>query len=704
VLNLAPKQRAVLLPAAPLLGAVVLVIVLHLTSLLVGVGVGIWIAVALAAAALVAAVVRNRSWRFVPARSLLAAGMVLAVGAIGAVIALLPSFIADSALAIQPSANNDAFYYVSVARWVLDNPITQSPLIGSGPLSGADSPAYGPALESLRLGLRVGQELVNAGVSSLMGLPPVATMSPMLGLYVLLIPGGAWVLGAAFRLPAVARLILGGMLVTSFSLINQTLNQNSDSILGIALLPLVLGLCALVLFRQSDQKPAAPVWLAAISLAALVGTYTEFVPFLFATLGFLAVVGPLATLKTRVLRALGVLALSVVLGPVIWFRAVQGLVLAATLSGRQASDGPSPTEAAWLFTGPYQALLRGYEPAMNGLPTAIAVIGLFAAIVVGVVLALLRSRTRGIAIGGAIAASAGAVVIVSRGDEYISGRAIDMVTPLLIIVAVLGWAGLGRWTIAIPRRPLAVGLTAVVVIGGLAGVAVGARVASTSSILHAQDDRIVTDDFAEAGEWIADLGDPEGADVAVAVGTQYDQLWISDALATMPDVSYINLRGDLGYRSAAITSYWDAEPNRYVLVGPGAYATYSADAVLEQNARFTLLDLSRDATVAVPAVDTANWFWVLDQEGGISSLAAARVQVLTSRDDLAGVSLTLTGISAGDTVEFGDEGESLASAVATDGDLALPLGEVPVVNGLADVYVRPLGETGTFTLSGVSGG
>ena len=701
VLNLSLKQRTMLLPAVPVIGAVVLVVVLHLTSLVVGVRIGIWIVAALAFAALVVAIVRNRSWRFVPAGALVAAVLVLAVGAIGAVLTLLPSWLAHTALAIQPTANNDAFYYVSVARWMLDNPLTQAPVIATGPLSGTDSPAYGPALESLRLGLRVGQELVNAGVSTIMGSQPVATISPMLGLYVLLIPGGAWVLGAAFRLPLAARLLLGALLVTSYSLINQTLNQNADSVLGIALLPLAIGLCALVLFRRPDQERAVPVWLAAIALGALVGTYTEYVPFVFAVLGFIAVIGPVATLKTRVLRALVILGLSLVLAPVIWFRAIQGLLLAATLSGTQAATTPNAADVGWLFVGPYQSVLRGEIPAMSGFVTLALVTGLLTATVLGVVLGFASTRTRGFALG-ALVAAAGAIYIAYRGNTYISGRAIDMVTPLLIIAAVFGWSNVGRWTMVIPKRAIAIGLTGVLVLVGVGGVAIGARVAGNSSVLYAADDRIVTADFAEASGWIADLRDPQGVDVAVAVATQFDQLWISDGLATMPDVSYINLRGDLGYRSAGFVSYWDGEPNRYVLVGPGAFATYSAEAVIGQNSRFTLLDLTKEATVVVPVVDSGNWFWGADASGAISSLGNARVQVLTSRPDLVGVSLKITGMGPETAVLFGEEDTALSSVVATDGTVEVPLDNLTVDDGLADVMIRPAGTPGAFVLAGVN--
>jgi hypothetical protein len=711
VLNLPSKQRAVLLPAVPVIGAVVLVALLHLTSLALAVKAGIWVALTLAAAALVAAAVRNRSWRFVPARSVAAFAAVLVVGAVGAAITLVPSMLAQTASVVQPTASNDAFYYVSVANWVMENPLTRLPEIGLSPSGGADSPAYGPALESLDIGLRVGQELLNAGISAVMGVSPVATMSPMLGLYVLLIPGGAWVLGAAFRLPGIARLLLGGLLVTSFSLVDQSLKQNSDSILGIALLPLVLGLCSLVLFRRPDVPRAAPVWLAAVALAALVGTYTEYVPFLFATLGAIALVGPLRGLKTRVLRALSVLGVSVLVGPVIWFRAVQGLLLAASLATRPDTAVPTPRQIVWSFAGPYQGLLRGFEPLLGGRWVMAAVLALLVATAVGLVLALVAARTRGFAVGAAVTAL-GAVYIAYRGNPYISGRAVDMVTPLLIMAAVLGWSAVGGRVIAVSPRPLAVAFAGLLVAAGIGGTLVGGKVAVDNSALKADDDRIVSDEFAEAARWVDDLGAAEGADVAVAVGTEFDQLWLSDALATESDVSYISLRGDLGYRSdLQLLDYWDGSPDRYVLVGPGAYAAYSPDAVVHSNARFTLLDLERDATVAVPVADppltpaqaaageTGDWSWVVDADGVITSAKSAQIQLLTSRTDLAGLVLTLTSSDDGAVLRLGG---SSTDVTVSGGRAALPLDGVAVVDGLAEVEVETSPASAGFGLVGLA--
>lgn len=698
VLNLTEAQRAIFLPATPIVGAAVLIVVLHLTGLVFSARVGMLIAVVAALAAIVVGFARQRTMRVVSPSAFVAAAIILAVGSVGAVLALLPSMLAGSALTIQPSASNDAFYYVSVSNWMLANPLTDVPRIGASPLTGSDSPAFGPTVESLNLGLRVGQEMLHAGISSLLGQAPSATLSPLLGLYVLILPGGAWVLGAAFRMPTAGRLMLGGVLVTSFSLINQVANQNADSILGIAFIPLVLGTCGLALFRAAGERVTAPLWVAAVALSALVGTYSELIPFLFASLGTMALVGPLAALKTRVLRAVAILVIAIVVGPVIWFRALQGLLLVGSISTQQSGTSPSVTSLLLALAGPYQVLLT----TGAGRATLAGVAVLFAAISAGVVLALLRTTTRGIAIG-AFVATAGALYIGLRGNWYITGRAIDMVTPFVLIAAVLGWSNVARGVNALANRRLALAVTSIVVALGVGGMAVGARVASTSIVAGAADDRVVTEEFAEAAEWIREVDDPSGDDVAVAVGTMYDQLWISDALAEMPDVSYVSLRGDLGYRSnLSMVDFWDKEENRYVLVGPGAFAEYETGALVASNSRFRLIDMSAGATVAIPVAQDGNWLWTVDEKGAIDSQGNARVQILSSASTLDRISLAFAKLPAGRTLEASDGGATPLAVTGSGATATVHLEGVEVMSGVVAIDVRTVPE-GSFALTALSG-
>lgn len=703
-------QRSLLVPALPVIGAASLVVALHLTGLFLPVRVGIWVVVALCVASLVMAAIRRRIRALMSGRSLLQLGLMSAVGAAGALLALLPSINARSPLAVQATASNDAFYYVSVADWLSSNAITRTPVIGVDPSSGLDSPVFGPAAESLRLGLRVGQELVHAGVSDLLMRDPVSTFSPMLAVYLLILPGGAWVLGAAFRMSTAARVFLGLALVTTFTLLNQVQNQNADSILGIAFVPLVLGLAGIALFHRMDdgESPEVPSWLAGISLSALIGTYTEYAAFVFAVLGFIVLVGPLAEFKRRIVRALAICGLALLVGPFIWFRAVQGTILAASLSTQSGAKG-SDLERVWeVVSSPYVALSSAQPEGTVGALTLLALSASGVVLVVGVILALVIRRSRGLAIGVLVAAG-GATYIGLRGNGYITGRAADMLTPLLIIAAVVGLNGCLQWWAERTSRSAVWGRA---VSGVASGVVVAVVVFSfVGSYRYVEfeggDDRFVSNDFAQAADWVESIEEGDGANVTVATSSMFEQLWITDSLRDLTEISYVSLRGDLGYRAdLSMTSYWDREPDRYVLVGPGAF--YDGDsAVIDSNSTFTLLDMTKPASVAVPVVQEPgpqSWFYSASPGGPLatSGQGIAAIDILTSRPDLAAEALEFTGLPDGAEVLLAQDGSVIDREAVSGGGVRLDLANGTIKDGAARVTVQVVGyPSASFAIVGL---
>jgi hypothetical protein len=703
------SQRSLLIPAAPVIGAAVLVVCLHLTGLLLPVRLGIWLVVALCLTSLVVAGFRGSLRSLLRLRPIIQLALMSLVGALGAVLALIPSLTARTALAVQPSASNDAFYYIGVADWFRDNPITRSPVIGQSPSTGTDSPAFGPAAETLRLGLRFGQELVNAGISELLGRDPVSTLSPLLAVYVLILPGGVWVLGAAFRMSTAVRVLLAAALVTTFTMINQVQNQNADSILGTAMVPLVLGLCSVALFRRDDDKepPLVPKWLAALSLSALVGTYTEYLVFVVAVLACLVLIGPRADFKVRLLRALSISGLALLIGPVIWFRAVQGLVLAAGLS-LQETAASDLTTVVGLIVGPYDTLASGQPQDRIGHVTTLGLQVAALLVAIGLVIGLVTIRSRALTIGVLVAA-AGAVYIGLRGNAYITGRAADMITPLVVIAAVVGWSvaieSISRRR-SVPVRYAGLGIAAAASVSVIAVAAVSI-VQFTDT--YASDDRVVSADYAQAASWIDRIEQDDGSNVTVATASIEQQLWITDALRELPDVSYVNLRGDLGYRSdLSMTSFWDGEVDRYLLVGPGAFVAQGA-TVIESNTTFSLVDLDAPATVVVPVVPSGGpqtWFYTAQQSGPITSAGQgpAAMELITSEPTVATLSLELVGLADGSQVVLTQDGEELDRQETVAGQAELSLAGVDVASRSATVSVHVVGDpSATFALIGLSG-
>ncbi|TFD71226.1 hypothetical protein [Cryobacterium gelidum] len=714
LVHLRQELRVVLVPAVPLIGAAYLVVVLHLTGLFLPVRVGIWVAVGVAIAGMLLQFWRGRiafvDW-FSALPNLVSVSV---VGLLGALLAWLPSLLAGSSLPMQATESNDAFYYVSVSRWALDHAITALPDIGISPLTGADSPAFGPAYESVHYSLRVGQEVLQAGLGVLTTVPIVNGFSPLLGVWVFLISGGAWTLGAAFGISRVARLVMGGMLVASFSVQSQVLQQNADSLLGISFLPLVVGLVSMVV-RPTPDHPRPPLWLPGLALAAILGTYSEYLPLLGVTLASLTLIGPLGGLRSALFRAGGLIGLSIAMGPLIWFKTVSSLLFIGALTADGNGQGATVSAIARQITEPWRPFLSVVWPAKLSF-LAIAVLAVF--VVVGLVAALATlffRRTRPYAVGGLVLASGIVLFIGSRGNEYITRRAADMLSPLLIIAVVLGASAviqaIGRERRRTIRRALTIGVLAL----SVGGIGSSSYLTARMIIHERKDDRVVSPQVAEAATWVTRAdGHENGNDVTAAVATMYDQLWLSDALAGAPDVSYVNLRGDLGYRgNLKLTSYWDGELDPYVLVGPGSYFAAGNHSVVEEDGIFSLLDLSSGPTTVVvpyqrddlPRDGRGSWSWTLNPDGSISGGSGSGLQILSSAASLDETFLLLTGVAPGATVNLFQGQVLIGTQTVEKEDFRMSLDGVHLDAGTAQVEVRVAAhDTSPLTLKGIVNG
>ena len=234
----------------------------------------------------------------------------------------------------------------------------------------------------------------------------------------------------------------------------------------------------------------------------------------------------------------------------------------------------------------------------------------------------------------------------------------------------------------------------------------GARVAARHIDATATSIRAVTNDYSEAADWIESVGGDSGEDVTVAVATLFEQLWLSDQLADRPDVSYVNLRGDLGYRAdLTMESFWAGETDKYLLVGPGAFADESAAAVVDKNSTFTLLDMTQPATVVVPVVDDLNWTWGLDGGGHLSSSTSAELEILSGQQSLAGLVLDIGGLTDKSEVTLSQDGTDVSTIQIADGRASIPLDGVTVTDGLATVRITVDGDVDEpFTLEGIRHG
>ena len=290
-----------------------------------------------------------------------------------------------------------------------------------------------------------------------------------------------------------------------------------------------------------------------------------------------------------------------------------------------------------------------------------------------------------------------------EGVKLGTESSVDMLTPLLLLGAGLGWWGMVSWVKrAAPRIPARV-VPTIALCAAVAVAATSLGVATRHIVANAESIRTVTADFNEAASWIDELGGDKGEDVTVAVATLFEQLWLSEALHDRADVSYVNLRGDLGYRAnLSMESFWDGEHDRYVLAGPGAFVSASPGAVLESNDTFTLLDMSAAATVVVPIVSDREWGWQLDAAGNLASYAAAEVEILSGSESLGGLYLAISGVPGNATVALSQDGRELVNGAAQGGKAQLALDGVELNGGLATVKITVDGDaTLPFILEGI---
>lgn len=394
-----------------------------------------------------------------------------------------------------------------------------------------------------------------------------------------------------------------------------------------------------------------------------------------------------------------VLALSLLMGPTIWFRAISSLFFVGGLATGGGSNVSAMSDLVISFLGPYASVWRRSDPANLGFISTAALTVLVLAVAIGAVLACLDRRTRGFATG-VVAGALIAVVVLLRSGDYIGGRAVDMMTPLILAAAVMGWWALPRWLRRAPRRGFVVLVSAIVIVVCVGMVAVGARASIRTINTLAPGHRIVTPAFGEAAACATPYAGPEGSELTVATATLFDQLWVSDALTELPDVAYPNLRGDLGYWTIVPpTSFWDGERDPYVLVGPGAFSAADSSRVVCASGPFELLDLREGAIVAIPMIDEHNWFWVADAEGGIPGSGSGDVLLLTDRSSLSGVSLVVTGVAAGTAVSASQSGRTLSEAQPdASGRVVLPLDRATVNGPGAEVT---LSADSTFTFGGI---
>lgn len=623
-------RREGLLPAAPLLGAALLAVVLSTTSFWLDAGGGLVVTLVVAAGlVVVAGMRRTRPWRY-RAGAVGTAAVVVALGLPGMLAALVPSFWIGNVHAVSANQSHDIFYYVSEAAWLAEHPISPAPRVGSEPALDAATPGYASLASSLALPLRVGQPMVQAALNSATGQDAAASVMAVAALWVLLLAPAAYVAARLLRVRAVAAGALGLVTAASALVVQQVYQQNLDALLGGGLALLTIGLCV----AAADRR--VPIGPAALVLAALVAVYTEYALYV----GPAVVGGVLLTRRRgwtrRLLRALAVVGLAVLITPTSWVRGVGTVLIRRDgdlMDSPLFSDGWATSLARAVGALPFDEAGAGsrYTPVLVG------------ALVVGWVLALLLASYRGAWLG-LLGVGLGYVAVLTAGHHgYTQMRAVALLLPLVLLPAAAGWgaavhravratrpgtAGRGsrptaRWAVA-AGAVLLVGVTCL-------GAALNLRSAVAGLDRDLAESRAVGADFREAARWVAEHGGTQGEGVTVAVPDLFDQMWSAYELRDDDLVSYLALRPDY----LLTGQFWAGEPDRWLLVGRGAAVSAPESAVVAENDRFRFLDTSGvPVAAAVPGpADVWYPFAVDDAVAGPVMVGPDLGEVLLWRSD-----------------------------------------------------------------------
>lgn len=691
VLALLPGSvRYRLLPGLPVFGVIFLVVVSHALTWAFPLSVTSWIAVGLALGLTAIGWWRNPvRWRSV--RMVLPAGLAVAVvGAIGAVLSWIPLFLVRSHLLIQPSSSLDAVWYVAASTWLKDHTLFQVPQIGTGPSNGLDSILYGPAVEAADNVTRLGQEMVMGTISTITGIDLVAGFSSWLGIWVFLSASAAWVFGEMFRLSARARLAVALLLSVSSPLIYQVLAQNASSILGIALVVACLGAVGSALNRGGRRS--VPLWLAAVSIAAVLGVYSEFLPFLAVALAAITLIAPRQDVLRRLTTAMLIVVISFVLAPVAWVRAIGATLF---VGGIAAKGGGETDAGAAVFSllGPLSTMIDESKGAMQSL-TIVGAVWVALAALVGIIAGLVSGRTRGLTVGAGLGSLALASYLIFSANAYVGHRAVDMITPLVTLSAAAGWIEIARRSrrFSRPARTVVVVVTIVALVGT---VAVNFSRSAYGVSRHVWSERAVTEEFSHAAGWVDSRATPSGDDVTVAVATLWEQLWLSEALVKHPDVAWVNLRGDMGYRAnLKLTRFWDGEIDRFVLVGPGAFESPDV-APIDSDGRFNFVDwTTTSGVVVVPDSTNGTWdYGVLDGIANEDWPAGLRVIAGSNGGDYA---LSVDLLEPNTEVRVRIDGTEVQVPVSSTGTATIPF-TIPSTSTMEIEVMSPIG----FRLTGV---
>ncbi len=263
--------------------------------------------------------------------------------------------------------NEDSIYYLSIDSWLRSNGVRDEP-----PPPHVDG-FFAPAYAAWDNHLRVGVDLLNVQVSTVLGVDPLETLPAVGGVLVALIGASGALVVVALRGPPWAGIVVAVLLTTR----PETLRLGLDSFLaqaaGTVLAPIAAVSLAVALLRGEKRYILA----AGIFGAALCAYYVEYAPWLILSGGALLVVTLLlrrgsaeadadriAPRRALLERAAFVAVLGVLSNPLAIYNGVLSLRAGAALTGEIIVPYFGLLRDLGLVTGPFTVLRASSEPAL----------------------------------------------------------------------------------------------------------------------------------------------------------------------------------------------------------------------------------------------------------------------------------------------------------------------------------------------------